>query len=507
MSSESNKRLAKNTVILYLRMFLIMAIGLYTSRVVLRVLGVEDFGVYNAVGGFVAMFSLLSGTLTNAINRFLAFELGRGDRAKLVRVFSTSLNVMMMLSGVIIILGACIGLWFVSTQMSIPEGRGNAALWVLGCSLLTFAINLISVPYNAAIVAHERMSAFAYISLAEAALKLLIVYALTVSPVDKLKTYAVLMLAVAALTRLLYGIYCKRHFEECTYHLIYDGSLLREMTSFAGWNFVASSAGLINNSGVNLLMNIFFGVTVNAARGIAVQVSSSVTTFVSNFMMALNPQITKTYAQGDLTSMHALVCRGAKFGFFLTLFIVIPLCLETRYVLHLWLGIVPNYTVPFVSIALIATSVNVLSNTLITAVHATGNIKRFMIVTGAVEFMCFPLTYVAFKMGSSPTMAYYIYTVVYLVLMVLRLLLVKGLIGMKGRRFFKDVYFRVGMVSVMAVIVPTATWMSMDEGFVRLLTVCIVSTVSTSLCVWFAGLDREERSMVMGFIKRKISRK
>lgn len=297
-SLDNNKRIAKNTLFLYLRMFLMMAISLFTSRVVLSTLGVSDYGIYNVVGGVVAMFGLLSGSITNSITRFLTFELGKEDYEQIRKVFSTSLNVMFILSAVIFVVGEIVGIWFLNYKMNIPEGRMYAANWVFQCSLVTFIISLISIPYNSTLVAHEKMSAFAYISIFEVVMKLLIVYSLYISPFDKLKTYVVLLLLLSAVIRFIYGYYCKEHFQEVKYHFVYDKALLKQMTSFAGWNFFGQGAYMLNNQGVNILINLFFGVTVNAARGIATQVNSAVFQFVTNFMMALNPQITKSYATG-----------------------------------------------------------------------------------------------------------------------------------------------------------------------------------------------------------------
>lgn len=505
-SSENNKRIAMNTLILYCRMFLMAAISLYTSRVILQTLGVSDYGIYNAVGGFVAMFALLSGMLTNSINRFLAFELGKGDMDKLKRVFCTAVNVMALLSCLILVLGATAGVWFLNCAMNIPDGRTAAANVVLACSVLTFIVNLVSVPYNASIVAHEKMSAFAYISLVEATAKLLIVYAIAIAPTDRLMTYAVMLLAMQLLVRLLYGVYCRRHFEECAYHFAIDKPLLKEMTTFAGWNFIGAGAAIINVHGINVMMNLFFGVTVNAARGIATQVNTVVWQFVTNFMMAMNPQITKSYAQGDYRYMHSLVCRGAKFSFFLILFFLVPLCLEAHQVLVLWLGIVPEYAVSFVRLTLVSSALNVLSGTLVTGLHASGRLKRYMLIVGSVEITNFPLTYVAFKMGCSPLASYYIYLGVYFILMLLRLYLVKDLIHMKASLFVRKVYLRVLLVGITASVVPLLVYMPQEETLFRLLSVCLVSFASTAACVYLLGLDSDERALITGYIKKKIRR-
>lgn len=506
-TSDNNKRIAKNTLFLYLRMFLMMAISLFTSRVVLSTLGVSDYGIYNVVGGVVAMFGLLSGSITNSITRFLTFELGKKDFSQLQKVFSTSLNVMMVLSLVIVIIGEIAGIWFLNYKMNIPEGRMDAANWAFQCSLMTFVMNLISIPYNSTIVAHEKMSAFAYISIFEVIMKLLIVYSLYISPFDKLKSYVVLLLILSFVIRFIYGFYCKRHFKEATYHFIYDKVLLKNMTSFAGWNFFGQGAYMMNNQGVNIVINLFFGVTVNAARGIASQVNSAANQFVTNFMMALNPQITKNYASGELEEMHKLIYRGSKFSYFLMLFFLIPICLETEMVLHLWLNIVPDYSVAFVRWTLVLTTMGMLSNTLITALHATGKIKKYMIVVGLVEMSNFPFTYLMFKIGFNPLAAYYVYFSIYLILMFLRLFLIKNLIRMKAKTYIQEVYLKVLIVTVVSLVAPSLICLLQQDSPFRFIEVGIVSSLSTVVTVYYLGLTSNERKKVTYLVKNKLYKK
>lgn len=365
-NNDNNKRIAKNTMLLYVRMLFTMAVTLYTSRILLNELGVEDFGIYNVVGGIVTMFSLLSGSLSASISRFITFELGQENVAKLKTIFSTSVNIQIILSLIIIFIAEIIGVWFLNAKMNIPAERMEAANWVLQCSILTFAVNLISVPYNASIIAHEKMSAFAYISILEVTLKLLVCYCLYISLFDKLISYAVLLLTISIIIRFVYGVYCKRHFDECRYHLILDKELFKRMANFAGWNFFGNGAYLLNTQGINILMNLFFGTTVNAARGIATQVESAVQAFVGNFTTALNPQITKNYAKGNKEYLFELICRGAKYSYFLMFFFVVPIVVETPYILKLWLKIVPDYAVVFTRLTLASSLLLVLGNTLVT---------------------------------------------------------------------------------------------------------------------------------------------
>jgi O-antigen/teichoic acid export membrane protein len=503
-NAANNKRIAKNTLILYVRMIFIMAINLYTSRLILQTLGIEDYGVYSAVGGIVSMFTLISGALTNSVMRFITFELGKEDEERLNRVFSTSINVMLILCGLLLVLGETIGVWFLNTQMSIPEGRMVAANWVLQCSLFVFILNVLSIPYNASIIAHERMGIFAYISVVEAVLKLFIVYALYLFNYDWLIVYAVLTLVVAGLIRLFYGIYCKRNFKECSYHYIHDKDLLKGMTSFAGWNFFGYGASIISGQGINLLMNIFFGVVVNAARGIAMQVRGAVVLFVNNFTVALNPQITKSYAAGDLAYMHSLIYRGAKLSYFLMLLIVIPLCLETDLVLKLWLGVVPEHAVSFVQLTLVIATINVVNDTMIRGLHANGNLRKCMVVFGLLEFSIFPFSYVAFKLGSTPETAYYISTSVYFILMFVRVLMIKTYIGMTAHDYFNQVFLKLLMVTLPALIIPLILFILVPDSILRLIIISLVSFVGTSFFVFILGITQSERAMIISVVINKV---
>ena len=401
-SSSNNKRIAKNTLLLYIRMLFLMVVSLYTSRVVLNALGVEDFGIYNVVGGVVAMFSMLSGSLSAAITRFITYELGTGNRENLKKIFSSAVTIQIGLAVVIILLAEAVGVWFLNVKMNIPEERIVAANWVFQFSILTFSINLISVPYNASIIAHERMSAFAYISILEALGKLVIAFLITVSPMDRLIFYALLMCAVALLVRLVYGYYCKKHFEECTYHFLWDKELLKRMFGFAGWNFIGASSAVLRDQGGNVVINLFCGPVVNAARGIASQVNTAVHGFVSNFMTALNPQITKSYASGNRDYMMTLIFQGARLSFYMLLVLSLPIFVNTYYILTLWLKIVPEHTASFVQLILLFGLSESISNPLITAMLATGKIRNYQLVVGGLQLMNLPVSYILLRIGLFP---------------------------------------------------------------------------------------------------------
>ena len=502
--SGNNKRIAKNTLLLYLRTIFLMLITLYTSRVILDQLGVDDYGIYNVVGGFVAMFSVISSALSSSISRFITFELGRGDIKRLTTIFSTSVNIQLGLCFIILVLGEAIGIWFVNTRMNIPPDRIIATNWVFQCSILTFCINLISVPYNSCIIAHEKMSAFAYISILEAALKLLICYMLIVSPVDKLIAYSLLMLFVAILIRFVYGMYCTRNFEECKYRICYEKEIVKEMTGFAGWSFFPNVAWIFNTQGVNILINLFFGVALNAARGIASQVESAVLMFVRNFTTALNPQITKYYANGDKENMFLLMCRGTKFTYFLTLLMVLPLFLETEYVLQLWLKEVPTHTVIFVQLSIIGSIINNIGNTCYTACQATGNIKRYSIVVTTVGFLVFPLTWLGFKLGLPVESTYMIYILVYICVSIACMLMTRWLLQFPLSMFLRKALLPMVSTTVLSAILPVLLCTHMQSSFIRFLVICIVSVLSTCVVIYIIGLTQGEKDLLNKKIFNRI---
>lgn len=504
--AENTKRIAKNTLMLYVRMLFSMLVSLYTSRVVLNTLGVEDYGIYNVVGGLVAMFSLVSSSLSASVSRFLTFELGRGDMQRLKETFSTSLLIHLILALVICLLAETIGVWFLNTRMTIPDGRLYAANWVFQASILSFMFGLCSVPYNASIVSHERMGAFAYIGILDVILRLLIVLFIAYTPFrfDKLIVYSLLLVAVSMSLQGIYLWYCRKHFEECRFRLHFNKACWKEMSAFAGWNFLSSGAYLFNTQGVNVLMNLFFGVGINAARGVAAQVDAAVQAFVGNFTTALNPQITKSYASNDLDYMHTLICRGAKYSYFLMFFFIVPLILETSQILSIWLVTIPNHAVAFVRLALLSSMVTVIGNTLFTAQMATGKIKKYQITVTVIGLWVFPFSYVLFKWGLPPESAYVVYILIYFSLIFVRIYLVKDLIKMSWQKYFRDVLFRVTIVSVCSCVIPCLFYFNMQPSFTRLLTICITSAISTIGFMYLLGLERSERVFIRSRIQNKF---
>lgn len=485
-----------------------MTVSVFTSRVILDVLGVEDFGIYNIVGGFVAMFSLLSGTLTAASQRFMSYELGRA-KSDISKVFSTSLSIHLMLAALIFILLESAGVWFLNYKMNIAPDRLVAANWVFQCSILTFCVNLISIPYNASIIAYEKMTVFAYISVFEAVAKLGIVYLLLLFNFDKLILYAFLTLLVAIVLRCVYGLYCRYKFRECRFYFIKDKELYREMLGFSGWNFIGSSANVLNSHGINILINIFFGVALNAARGIAEQINTTLNSFVLNFMMALNPQITKNFASGDYDNMNVLIIKGAKYSFFLFWLLSLPILLETDIVLKIWLVQVPEYTSILVRYALIYTMCQILSQTLYAAMLATGKIKEYQIIVGTLSLMAFPTAYIFFFLGL-PAQYGYISSILFsLFCLLARMYLLRRMVpNFSWYIYFKEVICRIVLVVVLSIILLLILRSFMCLGGIAMLISTILSSLFFSIiCIYFVGLNISERQFILAVVRKSIKKR
>ena len=503
-NSANNKRIAKNTLLLYFRMLFMMVISLYTSRVILATLGVSDYGIYNVVGGFVAMFTMISGTMATATQRFLSFEIGKGTEEKITKLFSTSVMIHVLLGGVVLLFAETIGLWFVNHKMVFPEDRVFAVHWVYQFSVFTLIINVLSVPYNACIIAYEKMAAFAYISIVEAISKLLITYLVVMTSFDKLFFYSFLIMLIAIAIRILYVAYVNRHFKYCRCNWQIDKEYRNNMLSFIGFNFIGSIANILKTQGINVLLNLFFGPMVNAARGISVQVLHAVSGFVTNFQMALNPQIIKLYAAGEKEEMFKLIFRGSKISFLLMWIISLPIMVETPYILSLWLVEVPEHTVIFVRLTLAITIVDSMSHTLITGVHATGKVKKYQLINGTMLLMTLPLVYLILKLGYPPFMAFVVSLMISIVCHFIRLLVLSTLIELPVLSFLRAVTLRALVVSLISIIVPVCFLVIKEDTFPFFLISCIITLLSVLLCEYVWGLNHEEKNIVISEIKKRI---
>lgn len=505
--SANNKRIAKNTLILYIRMFVFMAIGFYTSRVILNTLGVEDYGVYNVVGGIVTMFTFINGALASATSRNITFELGTGNNEKLRAVFGVGLTIHGIVSLIIILAAETIGLWLFYHKMQIPVDRMDAAMWVYQLSVLSAVLSIMMVPYNAAIIAHEKMSAFAWITLLDAILKLVIVFLLVVIPYDKLIIYALLFFLVSVVDQLIYVIYCFKHFPESHSGFLWNNIILKEMSSFAGWSLFGNLAGVAFTQGVNILLNIFFGPVVNAARGVAVQVQSIVQQFIRNFQVALNPQITKSYAANELGEMHKLMFRSARFSFLLMFFISLPVLLETNFLLVIWLKIVPENTVLFFRLIMCTSLIYATANPLIIANQATGIVKNYQIVCGCILLTILPISYLVLKLGAPAYSVFVVHFVVEAIAQFARMYMLRHLIDLPVSAYMKQIYLPLLGVIVTSAILPLGVHCALDEGVLRFLAVGAVSVLSVGLASWTLGLTQNERRFLLEKIREKISKK
>lgn len=504
--TQNTQRIARNTLMLYVRMFFLLLVGLYTSRVVLTALGENDFGVYNVIGGVVAMFSIISGALTTAVSRFITFQMGKDDPAQINKVYSTAVIIQIILALIVIAFAELLGLWFIDNKMTIDPSRIPAARWVLQFSLLAFVINLMSVPQMAMITAHEKMSAYAYIGLLDGFLRLGSALIITFASSDRLILYAALMAAGVMIVRLAYGIYCRKNFPESKFNPIFETSLIREMFSFAGWNFIGVTSGVLRDHGGNILVNLFFGPAVNAARGMAVQLNGAVQGFVTNFMTAVNPQITKSYAAGDKKYMISLVMKSSRMSFYLLFIIALPILFNTEYLLGLWLKEVPVHTVGFVQLFLIFALSESLSNPLITAQLATGNICTYQLIVGGLQLLNIPVSYFFLKDGAAPEATVAVAILISQVCLVARLLLLKGMIGIDVRKFFRKVYLSVISVTVIALIIPFAIRNYLPAGFAGVIINTAVVLISACLSVLIIGFSKEERDTLYSMIFRRIVR-
>lgn len=473
-----------------------MLVSLYTSRVVLNTLGVSDYGIYNVVGGVVAMFGFINASMTSATQRYITFALGQGDLRRLHTVFSTALQIHFLIAVLIGLLGETVGLWFLNEKMQIPADRMDAAFWVLQCSILSTVVMIISVPYNADIIAHEKMSAFAYISILEAVLKLTVVYVLSLFPYDKLIFYAFLILVVQLLIRFCYNSYCHRHFFESKYKHIWDKSLFKEMSGFAGWSMFGNLSAVLFSHGLNMLLNVFFGPVVNAARAVAVQVQSAMQQFVGNFQMALNPQITKNYAQGQHDSMHHLMFCSARFSFFLLFFLSLPVLFETEFILKLWLKTIPDYAVIFLRIMICTSLIYTLANPLIIANQATGKVKKYQAVCGGILLMILPISYVGLKLGLPAYSVFVFHFIMEVIAQFARMIMLRSLIGIRIHEYIKFVYFPVISVVLLSVFIPFNIYINMEGTILRFFLLCLACLISVILVVYIIGLSREERIFV-----------
>lgn len=505
MVGSSKKKIAVNSLLLFVRMLFSMFITLYISRVIIEVLGIGDFGIYSLVAGVIIMFGFLNSAMAASTQRFLTMELGRRDLVKLKHIFNASITVHLLIAGLVFILAETIGLWLINTYLNIPSDRITAANWVYQFSIFSFILSIVSVPYNAIIIANEKMGIFAFFGIFEVILKLILVLLISEFNFDKLVLYSFFMFLVSFIIRILYGVYCRVTFNECkNTKLIYDKVILVDMGRFAGWNLFGVAAGVGYNQGVNILLNIFYGTTINAARAIAFQVQGAVTNLVTNFQMAAAPVITKNYAQNNLNESVKLVFSTAKFSFLLLLFFIVPLLLETKYVLTIWLITVPEYTVVFTQLILIEILINSLSGPLQTLVQATGKVKKYQMVVSGILIMNLPTSYFFLKMGYTPEVTIFISIFYSLLALFLRLKVLKTILDFPIKNFLIGVVLRSLLVLLSIIIIIYLIKIPVAYEIVDLLKTFFVSSIVVSIIVYFIGLGRSERRFILQKIHSMI---
>lgn len=502
--NSQNKRIAKNTLMLYIRMMLIMLVTLYTSRIILRVLGVEDFGIYNIVGGVVVMFGFLNTAMSTATQRFLSFELGCKNQKQLEKVFSSALLIHIIIALFVFVIAETVGLWFLNTQLTISADRMNAANWVYQFSVFAFMINIMSVPYNAVIVSHEQMNIYAYVSIVEVLLKLAIVYLLEVFGFDKLKMYAFLIFAISLLIRVVYQVYCRQKFVECKFNFVWDRNLLKKLMSFSGWSMFGGIAYIAKSQGVNVVINIFYGTIVNAAWGISQQVNTAILSFVQNFTTALNPPLVKAYANKDLVNLYSLLFEGMKYTFFLSYCVVIPLFFETDYILSLWLVDVPEYSVAFVKLLLISVLIETLASVVGSTVQAIGRVKWYQIIIGGVLFFNLPLSYIAVRITHTPISTMYVAVALSVLSMILRFWILYRLIPYPIERLMK--LFRLILLLCLCTLPIIVFTQCLLPGIVRFGLILFLNIIVASLILIFGGMSKMQRFALWQQISIYINR-
>lgn len=502
-NATKSKRIAKNTFVLYFRMIFMMLVMLYTSRVILDTLGVEDYGIYNVVGGFVSMFALISSALSSACSRFINFEMGKGNSDRLNIVFSTAVTIQAILALIVFTLAEIIGVWYVNNVMVLPHDRLIAANWCFQFSVITFCMNLITVPFNASIIAHEKMTAFAYISIYQGIATLLVTVLVAYNPFDKLIYYALLLLIVQLSVQLAYQLYCRKNFYECRFKRVFDKPLMKQMLSYSTWHLIGNGATVLKNEGVNVVLNLFFGPVVNSARGLAMQVNSAMYQFASNFMTAMNPQITQSYAKGDLDYMFNLIKKGARFSFYLLLLLSLPVLINTHFLLGIWLKEIPDNTVVFVQLAIIATLTASISAPLVTAQNATGKVRDYQLVVGGVLLLNLPLSYIGLKFGLPAESVFVIAIFIEILCLIARVVMVpKTIREFKPLVFVKNVIGNCILVCVLASPLPLIFLRKYtSENIISFILSSLLSVLSVSLTVYFVGCNQDERQMIKNRIR------
>lgn len=498
------KTIAKNTIFLYIRMFVTMAIGLFSVRIVLHALGETDYGIFNVVGGVVTMLAFLNNSLATTTQRFLSYELSGNNKAKLQNIFSTSLTCYIILIILILVFAETIGLWFVNNKLVIPHDRMQAANYVYQFSILAFVFTVLAAPYNAALIAHEKMSIYAYVCIIEAIGKLLVVFLLINVNADKLILYGALLFLISVFVFIFYKTYCLKHYEECYYKYLFDNKLFKEIANFAGWGIWGSMSNIFKGQGINFLLNIFFGTVANASRAITYQLDSAVNTLIQNIYTAVRPEIIKSYAVHEFNAMFRLVNIATRLGFYLMLMVTPIFILETPYILDLWLKDIPEYTVSFTRLVLGGSVMFMLAQPLIIVIHATGRVALYQFISGCINILVLPVSWVMLRLGYNATAPFFIIIIAYFIYWLFTLFMCNKLVRLSIRTYTRMI-LKMILITPACVCLPILLHNIMEECFLRLILIMIINISVCILLVYYIDLSAQERSVLSKMIINKIS--
>ena len=503
---SDNKRIAKNAIFLYVRMIVMMLISLFTSREILRILGVEDYGLYNVVAGVVVLFAFLNASMIRATQRFLSFYIGKGDDDDIRKIFSTCINVVIIISLFVILVSETLGLWFINTYLKFPEGREVSMNIVYQFSILTFLLNIIKIPYNSAIIAHEKMSFYAYTSILDAILKLLVVYVLLISTEDRLSFYAILIAIVSFIDLIIYILYCKYKFETCRYEKYWNKGTFKELFSFSGWSMVSGFSNLAAQQGGNILLNMFCGVAANAAFGIASQVGHSVLKLTTSFSTAFAPQITKLYAVNDLEKLYLLIFRSSLISYYLMLIFSIPLFFEIEFVLGLWLVNVPENAAGFCLLIIVFELIDAAQSPLIHLMYSTGRIRTYVLWLGFLTFLNVPISYFLLKNGLSLYLVLGMRAFINLVSAVIRVVHLKFMINFPVKNYLKEVIIKIVTTTSMLLFIAYMLYIVLHNCFIGNIAFMLIMVIISIGFILFVGFSRRDRNIVVSFIKSKLAK-
>lgn len=485
-------------------MLVTMFVSLYTARVVLNSLGVSDFGLYNVIGGVITMLGFITSAMASASERFLAYDIGKKDFIKLNKTFNTTITIYFIFIVITILVAETLGLWFVKNKLNIPSDREHAAFWVYQFSVLAFIVSLIRIPFNSAIIAFEKMNFYAWISILEVVLKLLIIYLLVFFNFDKLILYSILTFSVIGIITFTYYLYSLKIFPTFKFRMHWDKPLFLSMFKFAGWNMYGASSYIGYTQGINILLNIFFNPAINAARGIAFQINSQIFSFVNNFQVAVGPQLIKYYSAREFDSMKKLYYQSSRLSYYLFFIFALPAFLEINLLLKWWLKIIPDYTVLFARLVILESLIYCMAGTLIHVVQASGKNKFYELGVGTLMLLNLPISYVLLKLGYAPQITMIVSNIISFILVFFKLFYMKLILNFSILEYIKQVIIKNIIITLLTIIIPVYLYFNLEENFYNFIFICFSCVIISVLNIYFIGLNRNEKLLILNFIKAKL---